>query len=782
MLLCGNAVAVIRRLQRVTPVLCAAVLMVVGLGMINGVRPSATRPDSIFSVHATRRLRVRWHGQPLITGDMLGCVGSKVFQTPGGEKTAHIHGMAVTDVWQTAGPKHPIAYRREVACNDKQVELAVQFLVPAHFHYPRRVSKYLGSSNYYAFTVPLKALAGMHYQAVTGLWNQYKVVSGQISPTMPDGEVVDARFIAFTGKNGRNLVFDFEPEGVARWGGSGYWTALNGSWRIDKVGDRLLFYFGHWITPYNGVVNSIIRIREGRFDDYSRWHARKVWDYHSELNILPVVRELSFGRQAPGNGWTAAGLAAYSQPRGFGWERPGSMAGTGHGTPEASRDTVHGKGTAQLRIDVPQPGIYALTVRIQARAAGKAIGPFDLSCNGRMAAKSIVVKPGQLTTLTFSRYPLSRHLTLTWRGHWAVSGIVVQAVAFKPEDFAIRRGVWLAKNIPTPTTFYMFPREPPPAKAWVQTTPVVNTAPSALAVRTAKLPPGKVVTPSQDDPALAWRWKGGIGGLGPDNMGSFYEFDTPAKIAHRLDRLRAAGFHTLLLNGLLFRNSYPDQLARVAKTMALIVRLAHARGMKVIDHQDLTIVPFSDAGLKVYVDHLGWMKRGLRTGELAQSYSLCNPAYCKAYFRYITKWVKQTNIDGLMIDEAMFNSPTFPGGAYARKAFYHATGLRLPTTNDPSVIGNDGSRLWRLWLRWRRWEIGNWWVALREHIQRVKPHFVLMKYLTNYGVMNSWAPESFGEDLVAAARGVDFLGTEIMPRNVYANFRSNYAFRGIHPR
>ncbi len=675
-----------------------------------------------FAVSAGHQLKVDWNGQPLITTDQLSCIGPDAFKAPEGGKTAQIDGWTVHNAWRVKAPESAITYRREVAVNDREVELTIQFRIPAYYQEPE------GGSNTYVFSVPLKALEGLRFQAISGRGSHPKNVSGQITAGMPEGSIVDGAggsqvsFVAFEG-DGKHLVFDFNLKGPETFNDYGP-TNLQGLWRVDKVGNELRFYFGRSPELFGGVLSSKVRIIEGTFDDFSKWHAHRSYRYYSELPTIGA---------------------------------PLTMAA--------------GSGDKTLDVNVPEPGIYLFTIRNNLAETG----PFTLSCDGKTVARDIASPQGKMQTITFSRYTVGRQIKLAWHGKWAQSTVAVQALIYKAQDFAFKRGVWLDENIPTPTDLFMFKRSMPPASGWTYDGQAHEESYAPIELAAASVPAGQVHVPSPNDPARAWRWDGSITGLGPGNFGSFHEFDTDALINRRLDELQKLGYRIILLNGLIFRHCWPAQMPRVEKTIARIVQLAHQRGMKVLDHQDLSVVCYKGAGFNELVNHLDWTQRDVRTGVPTRGWCLDNPQFNKNYFNYLSDWVKNTGLDGVMIDETTFHGQMFCGCEYCREKFHHDTGVYLPYSGK--VLMNRQDRLWKLWLSWRMKTVGDWYVALRQHLEKANPNVVIMKYTTNYGLLSDYASVGFGGSLPESARAVGFLGTEIMSRNVWASYRSNLAAR-----
>ncbi len=706
------------------------------LGVLLAAAPGWAAADRSFEVSAKQQLKVTWQGRPLVTGDEMPALPD-AFTSPQGSRADQVNGWTVDNLWRVKDVEKALSYRREVADDGRQVEVTVQLRVPAYYeNWPE-------TGAMYRLHVPLKALDGMTFHALAGRSSRLTELSGKITADMPDGPIMHGdfpfgdrpTFIAFE-KDGRGLIFDFNPKGPAAWNDYGP-TALDGHWRVDKQGDELLFYFGGAPKLYGGVYSSKLRIVEGTFADYDHWHAHRRYSYYGEF---PALKQFSFQSGTPSKGWTAATK----------------------------------KEQSPFVIEVPEPGIYIFTLSTKAQT------PFDVSCDGQTMARGVSAEAGKVKTIVFSRYSDDRKIELAWSGAQSVDSVIVQALIYAPEDFAFKRGVWLVEDVPTPTNLFMFHRDfdgkaAPPS---IQTAPATTQAPTTQAVEQAKVPPGDTAVPDQSDPGRAWRWQGNISGMGPSNNGSFYEFETDEQINRRLDELQKLGYRTILLNGFLVRHHWTEQLPRVKKVMARIVSLAHQRGMKVLDHQDLTIVAYQDSSYNLLLKHLDWTQRDVRTGQITRGWCLNNPNFQQHYWKYITDWVRDTGIDGLMIDEATFHGEIYCGCEYCREKFHQDTGLDLPQAPSP-VLLNKQDRLWKLWLSWRIKTVGDWWVDLRRQVQSVRPDFVLMKYTTNGGMQSSAASLGYGASLPESARAVDFLGTEIMSRNVYASFRANFAYREL---
>ncbi len=727
--------------------------------------------DQAFTLSGQGPLKIAWRGKPLVNHDELAAIGPDSFTQPDGVRDENVGDWKVSNLWRIKDRETKTTYRREVAGNGREVELTVEFRVPAYYTFPYQ------RENAYSFSVPLKALEGMTFRARGGRSTRPKETDGIITAQMPDGSLFrDKEFgttvslIAFEGNGTPGLVFDFNPSGLSAFNDYGP-TVLQGLWRIEKKGATLRFSFGGTVAVHQGVFASKLRILEGSFEEDGRLHAHSLYNYFS---TLPAVRKFSFG---PGSfkKWQPAGKEPYTPETGFGWTQTDGIAVEGDTSGGVLHGRAQGNGEHHFLIDVPQPGIYLFTLRIAANET--AIGPLTLSCNGHVITDPLEVAPGEIKTVTFSTYTDTRRVELGYSGAWAINSIAMQTLIYATEDFSFKRGVWLVRDVPTPTTLHQFSPSMPPVRAFVESTRQVSR-PDEQTVRKAKLVAPKTLE-QRNTPGMAWRWSGNIGSLGPANYGSFYEFETDEKIGRRLDELSASGYQVLILNGLHFRTCWPEQEERTVKTIARIVELAHQRGMKIVEHRSSTVIPNQGTGFNQMLRHLDQTLREVDSGQVTRGYCLNHPVFQESFLNGMAAWVAKTGSDGLMLDELSFHTKEFCGCTHCRARFFADTGVELPTDDTDPAFFNPEDRLWALWLEWRNQTLGDWSVELLRRVRKINPDFVLMKYSTHYGAVSNSVTTGQGGGLAPAARSSNFIGTEIMSRNVYATYRANLAYRSI---
>ncbi|OGV51531.1 MAG: hypothetical protein A2017_01810 [Lentisphaerae bacterium GWF2_44_16] len=287
----------------------------------------------------------------------------------------------------------------------------------------------------------------------------------------------------------------------------------------------------------------------------------------------------------------------------------------------------------------------------------------------------------------------------------------------------------------------------------------------------------EVLLPSDSD-ELAWRYNVKMAAFTGGCSCFVYELNTPELIKWRIAEMKKEGLNTIMLNGLHMHLCLLERWSEIVEYVKTLTLLAHENGMKVIFHHDVPIVHNNGTGLNYVIEHIDWLQRDIQYDRPAfNRFCFNNPEFRKSYFDRVEDLVRKTDIDGVKLDEVTFIDKEYCGCRYCRERFTMETGLILPTENNSSVLFNQKNPIWIAWLNWRKRSVGDWWVDMRKRFNIVKPDFCIMIYSTHYGFTSNWATNNLGFDLLQSARGCDFLGTEIMTRNVYDSYRAVYAYR-----
>ena len=227
---------------------------------------------------------------------------------------------------------------------------------------------------------------------------------------------------------------------------------------------------------------------------------------------------------------------------------------------------------------------------------------------------------------------------------------------------------------------------------------------------------------------------------------------------------------------MLSRHTYYAHLPRAEKAIKRLTENAHQHGLKVMDHQDLTLLWNIDAGFRAAGERIGQLQR-MNINQLPTPYfCFMKKDFREQYFDYMKNFVRNTNVDAMMLDEVMFFRYCCTCST-CRAEFYKDTNWYLPVNELDKRMNNDNDPLWRAFLNWRKVQVGNFFADLRKAIDEVKPDFSLVAYTTHYGYYSRYASFGNGSDLIEIARGADFLGTEITTRNQWRGARAVFALR-----
>ncbi len=739
-------------------------------GLVSCLALSATASVKVFEQSKKADTRIKWRDDQLIVKDYITFLPEHDFRksSEACKTDKDQHNWTVVNTW---GKTPDMTFRKEIGISpdNKIIELNVQMTQPP-YKGPEAESSFA-----YTFKVPLKTLQGMTWKAITGRGCYDPITrTGKLNSATPDGNFIGdgVRWLAFAG-NGKELVFDFNPEGVTTFNDFGP-NRIQGLWQIRKDGDEISFSFGRTKKAHGMTLNSKLVIFEGRFDDYAKRHGHKKYRYFSEL---PPELQYCFGAPKAGRQFIKASNGAYSENKTYGWLNSGNSLKKQTFRPSgAVYSSVFSDIPAVFKSMVPKPGLYLVTVR--SAAYEKSCGPFMIECDGKKIVEREKVKPYTVKTVTWPQWLEDKSVELKFSGNWRVSTISLQLLQHSKEDYRFRRGFWRIAGLYEPSVMHKSAHytKPPVFKTSITETPLPRET-ITDPVEAVALPPRSTCLPDQQDEKLAWRFDATIGSMGPGNNGNFDEFNTTALINRRLTELKEHKINTVLLNGFLSRHTYPNHLDRVQKMVKLTAQEGKKLNIKIIDHWDLTLLWNMGSGFRYLTENTDWLQRTIDANLPNRGLCPANPAFKKHFFDWVVGFIKDTKIDGIMIDEVAFHGLNFCGCSHCRQQFHAATGLTLPLDETSPLLRNKNSKLWKSWLNWRLDVTTKWWIDLRKRINKINPDFTMMRYTTHYGLRTTYATLNQGASLNGAAHACDFIGTEIMSRNVMASYRAVFAYR-----
>ena len=293
----------------------------------------------------------------------------------------------------------------------------------------------------------------------------------------------------------------------------------------------------------------------------------------------------------------------------------------------------------------------------------------------------------------------------------------------------------------------------------------------------------------EDSDAVAWRWTAKLMSWGPTNSGVRSEFDRPEPIERRVRELKELGVTVTQLNGLHWRNAHMDAMPNIKRYTRMLVDACHKAGIKVAEHHSTLLTGVrgqSSYGVRMFYQHPDWLARDVQYDDALTTYCINNPDFREYFFDYLRDYVRETDVDALQLDEINFCGPRACGCAHCRAKFKRDTGVALPDDDGDSFYEYDAKR-YRFknmndprvvaFIQWRTKCIVDFLRDVRREVNKVKPAVSLMIYSTHYGLVSYWPTHYNGDSLFAKAAVCDWLGTEIMSRNVYACPRAIHFYR-----
>ena len=704
--------------------------------------------------------RILYRGETLVSEIATSVCSDAV---PLKSKTARVAQPDGGVAYQVWCEEEGFRFRTEIAVNGAGTQVEITFLTEAPaYHAEVKLSKWL------RLTLPFAPWEGAAFEGLVGRATAETRRDGVLSAQTPEGRLLssDWRFLTLR-KGDRRLLFDFNPVGPGDFISIYSFGAVKGLWSVQRFGGNLRFIGGSVLPEYGGLTGAKVRIREGGMEDYDDLHALRKFMY---TDTLPAQRQFSFGAKVHGKQYTAAGTDAFDAARGHGWMAPRGLRATASTSPGALYSSVQGT-DGTFRIAGLKPGVWLVTLGVGNQDGQD--GAFALTCGGRRLG-DIPLKAGQATVATVPVWVDGDRLDLGFAGAFRLSTLSIQRLLAKAEDFSFRRGLWVADGFEPSVLFRNAHYRPAPRFALdIQhlAMPVPGQETAAPRKAAPRLP---AAAADRTRKGLEWRY-GVRFGNALANSATMAELDSP-------DAWRAFWRKTLekqptalIASGLHSRHTYFRHLERSVEFMRRFAAEAHRRGLKVIDHHDTTLLWNLDAGFRVMAERLPEVNRTLADHLPAAQLCLMNPEFRRKYTEYILELVR-AGVDGFMLDEATFYADRC-GCQHCRGRFFQDTGWQLPLNETDAFFTNPRHPLRKAFLDWHKAQVGNWWVELRRAIDRVNPAVTLLVYTTHYGYISNYATLGMGADLLETARGADFIGTEIMSRNILRSARAIVPFR-----
>ena len=622
----------------------------------------------------------------------------------------------------------------------------------------------------YTLVLPYSAVAGMRYKALTGRVAGTKVIEGEFPEDVnADMKAFAARYVALEGKDGRKFAIDFNPQGVGDYHSDYGVNAYKGLWTVVKVKDKVRLFFQCDPAEWGGPITAKVRFFSGSWADFDRLHAMRTFNWGNPFN---PERQYSFGAAKTGKLYTNLNTGKFDGKAG--WLSGSDLKSVSDNPTGARYSAVTGK-NGKFRIAGLRDALYWVTL-----GSGNFKGApaaFKVKFNQEAFPDSIKVPTGKFVTAGMPVWiGKDGILDVTLDGSFRISTLSVQCLLARAEDMNFERGFWLTEGF-EPSVLYkkeQYADKPVFARRIESFT--LPEPGRETAGKLKKLPLKSNALKSSEQPGADWRYNSVIQTFGPNNAGTLHDFTAPGTLERRVKELKDRQVSVIITNGMLSRHTYYAHLPRIEKTMKAYVEEAHKQGLRLIDHQDVTLLWNVDAGFRAASERFDELQMQFDHQLPSPYFCINNPKFRKHYFNYIKDFVRSTNVDGIMFDEVMMMENCCTCG-YCREKFHRDTNWFVPADDTALFAGAEGAKLRKVWNYWRMVQVGDFFTELRREMDQVKPDFSIVAYVTHYCFTSRYASIGYGSDIVQMSRGVDFPGTEITSRNVLRSARYVNALR-----
>ncbi|MBE6381145.1 MAG: hypothetical protein E7047_09485, partial [Lentisphaerae bacterium] len=623
---------------------------------------------------------VGFRGKELISSSSFTCNGEVLLTADKLhiEKKVLPDGSTAFNIW-SKDPQHRFRQEGVINADGSRVEINMQFEYQAY-------SSGADKNFVFALKVPFEQLKNVPFEAIHGR-NMRPVYQKGVIGGSVFGNITAAHARMFTPQLERgSVLFDFAPHGVCTYAGATLNTNI-GMWGVRRMKDDpeyLQLVAAKKLPTWGGGIAAKLVLTAGGYKEFNIYHPRRKYSYY---DALPAQKLYSFGADKVGYRYRKLDLK--KSDSGDGWLDSGNAVIEKGKHAGAFYSAVAGNGKARLLVSDLQPGYYFITLGIGNFESKN--NKFSVKVNGKTLLNDIVVKNKTASSIT-KVFKLEKGTAeIEFTGNWRISTLGFQQLLNFYEDFSFSRGFWVTDGF-EPGVMYNnahYAQEPDFA---VGRTDVIMPDPEQAPLPAKPL----VYTVAQPDgeaqKLMEWRYNINVSELGINNNGTFHEFNAPGLVERRMDELKRDKFNMVLVSGLLSRHTYPAHLARVRKVLTRMAEAAHQRGMKIYDHIDYTLLWNMDSGFRVAAEKPYWLARELDTLLPTTDFCVNNHDRNQAFRKYLCQWVRDTNIDGIMIDEACFTGSNFCGCGDCRSDFTADTNLYWPLNElAPDQVNKAGA-------------------------------------------------------------------------------------------
>jgi len=747
-----------------------------------------------FRIHPGKTLRVDFNGKPFITAESVS--GLPALETLQEQEQL---------IYDSTGA---IVAHNLIHLGDKMADFRREaFLTPEgelELSFRAAYKQAQKNNEGYCFTIPAELLDRADYEFRFGNGNAYNSIKGKFdfsSPGPANRIFYDAEtnkihtylHYLFITKGDMKLVLDFSPMGECSVGSYQICNRPPGMVSfVHRYGNKVVFGLTKYRKPER--ISNIVRIYSGEYDYYYR-HGNTMVGYYNGAFLDNLGYRISFAEAAetarrnaalPEYPWWRdtyqmpfqSALRTVDYPELLPvWkslpEKATHFKGGPH-FPNASGLLIPG-GSAEYELPL-EAGIYMCSL-----ITGnwkEATGPFNVYCNDDLVAENITVFPGNFRHLFFSAYLKTpeRAIRLRFTGrNCSLNQLIVRNTIVEGEDYLFRRGFWNMPGLPEFGLTLDYTKTAPPPQMPLQTvlgreltaevTPVKAFASDHSPSLPAPMPP--------TDIRQEWAWNLKAGFIGTGNMESGFAFADEEELRSLCQKLKNLGYNAILEQGLFWYNSYSEatRLEHI-RHQRWVNDIIHECGLKVIRHADGPGFNTNENGIAamssmidVFPIDMGSLKSFQGIGCIS------NPKLRRQVFDLLCRYVKETDCDGVMIDEGIASSDPRCVCLHCREKFTRDTGCILPMPDEAREMFNKDNPLYARWRYWKQLQSGEFYLEMRKHLDKVKPGIII----TNYGV-DFQLPDGRTPML---APYVEIVGTEGNGHHLLLNFRNLYANRKL---
>ncbi|MBE6378328.1 MAG: hypothetical protein E7051_05865 [Lentisphaerae bacterium] len=201
------------------------------------------------------------------------------------------------------------------------------------------------------------------------------------------------------------------------------------------------------------------------------------------------------------------------------------------------------------------------------------------------------------------------------------------------------------------------------------------------------------------------------------------------------------------------------------KDSKMIFDALKKEGIKTMHHVTCTQVP-----MKMLQLHPEWAAVYMTSGKTKMNWygtgNTCinNDDFWKVWFSRLTRLLKESPADAVMIDEIQFFGPDLCGCKFCRKKFRKDTGYSLPENGKFNAWIGQNPAAFRRWRNWRIEKVIERQQECRKLLKSLNTEAVFSAYLCN--ILTVYTRHAFGCDISNLPQYADSIGLESMPADL----------------